>query len=179
MTLLTPGFLATASLEVHQTAEKHWRTYGTSPIKVLLFAADGVPELVDFEQGIGQEAAGEAVRAHAARISAVAVVLTAVAHVAEVEIGLTPSKPGTAQTSDQTSPPTLLVGDFGRAVVTLTLWPERELTKALKSSIITGLDGTAVLLSSREGTPTDPAEFEGLTTWLAGLLPDLAPDTRP
>lgn len=178
MTLLTPEFLATASLEVHRTAEEHWRAYGTSPIKVLLFSADGVPELVDFEQGIGQEAAGEAVRAHAARIGAVAVVLTAVAHVAEVEISLTPSEPGTAQTPDQTSPSARLVGDFGRAVVTLTLWPARELTKALKSSIITGLDGPAVLLSSREGTPIDPAEFEGLITWLAGLLPGRAPTSE-
>ena len=175
MTLLTPGFLATASLQVHQTAEQHWRAYGTSPIKVVLFAADGVPELVDFAQGIGQEAAGEAVRAHAARIGAVAVVLTAIAHVAEVEIGLTPSEPGTAQPPDQTVPSARMVGDFGRAVVTLTIWPERELTKALKSSIITGLEGPAVLLTSREDAPTDPAEFAGLITWLTGLLPGHTP----
>jgi hypothetical protein len=175
MTLLTPGFLAIASLEVHQTAEQHWRSYGTSPIKVVLFAADGVPELVDFPQGIGQDAAGEAVRAHAARIGAVAVVLTAIAHVAEVEIGLTPSEPGTAQPPDQSVPSAWMVGDFGRAVVTLTLWPERELTKALKSSIITGLAGPAVLLASREGTPADPAELAGLITWLSGLLPARMP----
>jgi hypothetical protein len=175
MTLLTPGFLATASLEVHQTAEQHWRAYGTSPIKVVLFAADGVPALVDFEQGIGQEAAGDAISAHAARIGAVAVVLTAVARVAEVEINLTPSEPGTAQASDRTVPSARLVGDFGRAVVTLTLWPESALTKALKSSIVPGLEGPDVLLASREGTPADPAEFAGLITWLTGLLPGRRP----
>lgn len=175
MTLLTPGFLATASLEVHQTAEQHWRTYGTSPIKVVLFAADGVPELVDFAQGVGQEGAGEAVRAHAAQIGAVAVVLTAVAHVAELEVGMPPSESAAAQAPDQTAPSVRLVGDFGRAMVTLTLWPERELAKALKSSIITGLDGPAVLLSSREGTSADPSEFVGLITWLTGLLPGLTP----
>ena len=78
MTLLTTGFLAMSSLEIHQTAEEHWRRHGTTPIKVVLFAADGVPHLVDFEQGIGQDAAGEAVRAHAERVGAVAVVLTAI-----------------------------------------------------------------------------------------------------
>ena len=179
MTLLTPVFLAMSSLEVHQTAEEHWRRHGTAPIKVLLFAADGVPNLVDFEQGIGQDAAGEAVRAHAARIGAVAVVLTAIARVAEVEVevDLTPGDPNTGPQPDQAMFTARLVGAFGRAVVTLTIWPARDLTKALRSTILPTLDGPDVLLSAREGTTADPADFAGLITWLTGLLPERTPES--
>lgn len=176
MVLLTPGFLAMSSLEVHQTAEEHWRRHGTTPIKVILFAANGVPHLVDFEQGIGQDAAGEAVRAHAERVGAVAVVLTAIARVAEVEVDLTPREPDAGPEPDQATPAARLVGDFGRAVVTLTIWPARDLTKALRSTILTSLDGPDVLLSAREGAPADPDDFAGLITWLTGLLPKRTPE---
>ena len=179
MTLLIPGFLATASLQVHQTAEQHWHDRGTSPIKIVLFANDGVPQLVDFEQGISQDAAGDAARTHAARTGAVAVVLTAVAHVAELEIDLTPSEPGTGQQPGSATHAVRLVGDFGRAVVTLTVWPARDLTRALRSDIITCPDGPDVLLPTRSGSPDDPEQFAGLITWLTGLLPDRTPETAP
>ena len=167
MTILTLEFLAWSSQEIHRTAEEHWRKHGTTPIKVVLFAADGVEQLVDFAQGTGQEAAGAAVRAHADRLGAVAVALTAVARVAEVEIDLAPQEPGAGAV-------VRLVGDFGRSLVTLTIWPERDVTAALCSDIRTGLDGPAVLAAVREGRPSDIAEFAGLTAWLTGLLPDPA-----
>ena len=167
MTILTPEFLAWSSQEIHRTAEDHWRKHGTTPIKTVLFAADGVPRLVEFDQGIGRDAAGDAVREHAERIGAVAVALTAVARVAEVEIDLAPQEPG-AGTAVR------LVGDFGRAVLTLTIWPGRAVTTALCSDIRTGPDGPAVLTAVREGTPSDLAEFAGLIAWLTGLLPDAA-----
>lgn len=173
MTILTAEFLAWSSREIHRTAEEHWRRHGTTPIKTVLFAADGVPRLVEFDQGIGQQAAGEAVREHAERIGAVAVALTAVARVAEVEIDLAPREPGSGAA-------VRLVGDFGRAVLTLTIWPGRAMTAALCSDIRTGLDGLAVLTDVREGTPSDLAEFAGLTAWLTGLLPDAAaPQPQP
>jgi hypothetical protein len=164
MTILTPEFLAWSSQEIHRAAEEHWRRHGTTPIKVVLFAGDGVPQPVDFAQGIGQEAAGRAVRTHADRIAAVAVALTAVARAAEVETDLTPHEP-------RAGAAVRLVGDFGRALVTLTIWPECDVTTAWCSDIRTGLDGPAVLAAVREGTPSDLAEFAGLTSWLTGLLP--------
>jgi hypothetical protein len=179
MTLLTPGFLATASLEVHRTAEQHWHDHGTTPIKIVLFASDGVPQLVDFAQGIGQDAAGDAARAHAARIGAVAVVLTAMTHATELEIDLPPNEPGTGQQLGGQARMARLSGDFGRAVVTLTVWPAHGLAKALRSNIITSPDGPAVMLSSRSGPTGNPGQFTGLITWLTGLLPGPAPEETP
>lgn len=169
MTELTPGYLAWASLQIHQTAERHWREYGTTPIKVILFAADGTPVLVKFDQGIGQDAAAAAVREHATRAGAVAIAMTAITNTFDAEI---PAPPHSVPPGPLPGVPDgmRIVGEVTRSVTTLTVWPQRDLAKAWTSDIRAG--AIAALAAIVESDAADPSQAAGLTSWLAGLLPD-------
>lgn len=175
MAMLEPDSLARASEMIHQAAEEHWRRHGTAPIKVVLFTAAGVAELVDFEQGIGQQAAAEAIRTHAARIGAVAVAMTAISRIADVLVDL-PNPASTPGPIPALPAGANIVGDVIRAVVTLTVWPDRNVTQALRSDIHTGSDGADVLAPIVESRMRDLPETVGLTSWLTGLLPSGTPE---
>jgi hypothetical protein len=174
MAMLNPDSLARASEMIHQAAEEHWRRHGTAPIKVVLFTADGVAELVDFEQGIGQQAAAEAIGVHAARIGAVAVAMTAISHIADVVVGL-PNPASTPGPVPALPAGAQVVGEVIRAVVTLTVWPDRNITQALRSDIHTGPDGADALAPKVASGLRDLPETAGLTSWLTGLLPSGTP----
>ncbi|WP_194913240.1 hypothetical protein [Catenulispora rubra] len=166
---MTPDFLAWASRQWHEGAQFHWHAHGATPIKVVLFTTDGVPEMVDVRQGIGQEATGAAIREHAQRIGAVAVAITAMSRMADVEYDVPlpavspglPLRPAVAR----------VVGEMTHSIVTLTVWPDRDVSMSLRSDIRTGAHRTAELSPTVESGFTDPPQLTGLAAWLTGLLP--------
>jgi hypothetical protein len=170
MAILTPGFLAWASRQWHEGAEFHWRRHGHTPVKVVLFTAGGVPEMVDFQQGIGQEAAGAAVRARAQRIGAVAVAMTAMSRIADIVYD-TPEQTVSADSPPDASAGLRVAGEMIHSIVTLTVWPGRGVATSLRSDIHIGANGGAVLTPTVESGLTDPPQITGLTSWLTGLLP--------
>ena len=169
MALLTSDFLLRASEMIHRGAEEHWRRHGTSPIKMVLFTAAGAAEPVGFEPGVGQQAAGTAVRAHAASIGAVAVAMTAISRIADVVLDL-PAQAPTPSPIPASPPGAQVVGEVIRAVVTLTVWPDHGLAQVLRSDIRTSSDGTAMLAPIAVSGIDDLPETAGLTSWLTGLL---------
>lgn len=167
MSVLSPGWLAKASLAIHITAEDHWRAYGASPVKVFLFAQDGTPQLVQFAQGGGPDAAVAAIGAHAERHSAVALVITAPATTTETH--LAPDVFARTSLADLPTPED--VADAARSILTVTLWPERDLATALHSDIQATGTGAFELAPILESAPTDPSHAGGLIATLTGLLP--------
>jgi hypothetical protein len=172
MTILMPGFLAWASRQWHEGAELQWRRHGDTPVKAVLFTADGVPEMVDFQQGIGKEATGAAIHAHAQRIGAVAVAITAMSRITDVvydtpEQTVSPDSPPGASAGIQA------VGEMIQSIITLTVWPGHDVATSLRSDIRTGANGSAELAPTVESGLTDPPQITGLTTWLTGLLPTI------
>lgn len=167
MSMLMSDWLAKASLAIHITAEDHWRAYGDSPVKVFLFSASGAPHIAGFPQRCGQEAAAEAVRASAERVGAVAIVITSLAETTFVPIA--PDVFARMPLADLPTPADS--ADDRQCLLTVAVWPARELVKTLYTDVRTEADGTRMLTRLLKSEPTEPSRVDGLVAWLGGLLP--------
>jgi hypothetical protein len=127
VSILIIARFARASLAIHRSAEEHLLAHGEIPMAEILSTACGAPEAVRLPRGGGPQAGAEAVRAHAGRLGAVALVITARAATTGVRPG-----PDVFARTPPTDPPTPeQAPDHVRCVLTAAYWPARDLIEAL------------------------------------------------
>jgi hypothetical protein len=163
MPALIPDRLVKTGLAIHVTAEDNWLAHGEIPVTVVLFAACGAPEAAELPQRCGPQTGAEAIRAHAERLGAVALVITAPAETIDVRPG-----PGVYVRMPSADLPVAGEGPGGgRCILTVAYRPERDLVKALSTGVRTQADGTRTLAPMLESDPDGPPRVAGLR----GLLP--------
>lgn len=158
MPILMIARFAEASLAIHVTAEDHWLAHGEIPVTVILITACGAPEAVELPRGRGPQAGAEAVRAHAERLGAVALVATAPAATTGVRQGADVF----ARTPLADPPTAEQAPGHGRCILTVAYRPERDLVKALSTGVRTHPDGARTPARRLESDPAAPPGVDRL-----------------
>ncbi|HTJ72626.1 MAG TPA: hypothetical protein VL551_34125 [Actinospica sp.] len=118
---------ATASLAIHTAAEDHRLVRSEIPVTAIMVTASRVPETTQLPRGRGPQAGAEAVRAHAERLGAAALVITTPTATARVR----PGPDAFARTPLTDTPTPQQAPGHGQRIPTAAYWPALDLIEAL------------------------------------------------